>query len=366
MDLAIPYVFIFYVAQFASRVDITDKYIEADFTLEHLGLLKKSQLKLLKQIEGDFGPSTNAKGEEAFWQMYVDDNAFNSFASMVTTIEKMFSVRTIFKGYPQVMSAIKMLTTSNIGQVFPDIVEEYGSGKNVDIIFSPSHALFVDGVPDAKPSGVYMDKNGNVKFQANVPLQMNVEQSGGRWEPIRNIFVSFLFQGKISTQDGPNGQTFNLQVKTIKISQILIKNHEGEEMDLEQMLIQSMVNLQLENVKKEFKSRWVDPNAAISRQPKQIACFGINLSNIELLFGKSQAKFSWFWKEAEQPEDHEVCASFFRNIMSHQEEVVKQMNNDKSDLNQTFKSLAKAHGAAIDSLEQKEKPKKASFVTDDL
>lgn len=170
MDLAIPYVFMFYLAQFASRVEITPKYIEADFTLEHLGLLKKNQLKILKSIDGDFGSDVNANGEEAFWQMYIDDNIFNSFASMITTIDKMFSVRTIFKGYPQAQSVLKMLTTSNIGQIFPDIVEEHGSGKNIDIIFSPSHSLFLDGVPEAKPSGLYMDKNGNVKFQFNIPL----------------------------------------------------------------------------------------------------------------------------------------------------------------------------------------------------
>lgn len=164
MDLAIPYVFFFYFAQFSSRVELTPKYFEFDFSLEHLGLLKKNQLKILKSIDGSFGPDVNKNGEEAFLQFYIDDNIFNSFASMITTIDKMFSVRTIFKGYPQAKGAINMLTTSNIGQIFPDIVEEHGSGKNIDIIFSPSHSLFLDGVPEAKPSGLYIDKNGNIKF----------------------------------------------------------------------------------------------------------------------------------------------------------------------------------------------------------
>lgn len=94
---------------------------------------------------------------------------------------------------------------------------------------------------------------------------MNVEQPGKNWEAIRNIYLTVLIQGKINTQDGLNGQIFNMQAKALKISQILIKNQDGEEMDLEQMLIQSMVNLQLENFKREFKSKSFDPNTKIQQ-----------------------------------------------------------------------------------------------------
>ena len=46
----------------------------------------------------------------------------------------------------------------------PDFIEEYGDDKNLDILFSPSHELFLEGMPDAKMSGYYTDKNGNWKL----------------------------------------------------------------------------------------------------------------------------------------------------------------------------------------------------------
>lgn len=182
---------------------------------------------------------------------------------------------------------------------------------------------------------------------------MNVEQPGKQWEAIRNIYLTILIQGKIATMDGPHGQIFNLQAKALKISQILIKNQDGEEMDLEQMLIQSMVNLQLENFKREFKSKKFDPNTKIfNMQPEEIACFGVWLSNIDLTFGKSQLSASWFWKQVEQA-DRVFCKRFFESIVKHQEEIVKQMHDENSDLNETFKALKKAHGNKIDELDKK-------------
>lgn len=57
-----------------------------------------------------------------------------------------------------------MLTTSTIGKVMPDFVDEYGENKKIDIVFSPSHSLFLDGFPESKMTGLYVDKNGNWKF----------------------------------------------------------------------------------------------------------------------------------------------------------------------------------------------------------
>ena len=58
---------------------------------------------------------------------------------------------------------MEMLNTSMLGAVVPEFTEEYGANKKIDIVFSPSHELFLDGVPDSKMSGIYMDKNGNWK-----------------------------------------------------------------------------------------------------------------------------------------------------------------------------------------------------------
>jgi hypothetical protein len=68
-----------------------------------------------------------------------------------------------------------MLTTTTIGTVLPDFTEQYGDNKKIDLIFSPSHELFQEGIPGSKMTGIYMDKNGNWKVQLNIFAQINVE-----------------------------------------------------------------------------------------------------------------------------------------------------------------------------------------------
>lgn len=58
-------------------------------------------------------------------------------------------------------SVKKAMTTSSLGTVLPQFVEDYGSDKKIDLTFSPSHDLFKQGFKNAKISGLFMDKNGN-------------------------------------------------------------------------------------------------------------------------------------------------------------------------------------------------------------
>jgi hypothetical protein len=100
----------------------------------------------------------------------IDDNFFNSIFSVLLSIDKMFSLRDLTKGNKKVEPFVQMLTTSNIGTILPQFPEEYGAGKKIDVVLTPSHEFFLDGFPKAKMSGIYMDKNGNWKFVANVAL----------------------------------------------------------------------------------------------------------------------------------------------------------------------------------------------------
>ena len=99
MDLAVPFVFMFYATQFAEKVEITDSNMQLDFSMAHLKLIKKKQAKLMKPIEGDFYKEKNEAGEDLLIQTIIDDNFFNGFASAFTTIDKMFSMRDLFAFY---------------------------------------------------------------------------------------------------------------------------------------------------------------------------------------------------------------------------------------------------------------------------
>ena len=77
----------------------------------------------MKQIKSEFYKETNQKGEELLGQLYIDDNLFNSFFSVFTTIEKMFSIRDLAKSYPAAKPVLNMFTTSALGAIMPQFVE---------------------------------------------------------------------------------------------------------------------------------------------------------------------------------------------------------------------------------------------------
>ena len=87
----------------------------------------------------------------------------------------MFSTRELLKANPKADTALDMLTMITVGTVLPQFIEEYGEGKKLDVVVSPSHDLFLDGLPGSKMTGIYMDKNGNWKILANIPIQINME-----------------------------------------------------------------------------------------------------------------------------------------------------------------------------------------------
>jgi len=238
----------------------------------------------------------------------IDDNLFNSFSSVATTIDKMFSVRTLMKNYPNSQKFLTMLTTSTIGAVMPQFTEEYGENKKIDIVFSPSHDLFLDGIPDSKMSGVYMDKNGNWKVQLNVPLQINVETLPNMWEPVRNLYVTMVAKAKLvqkSDEDGSN-KVLILNPRSIEMSQMIVKKGE-EEVQMEQMMIQSMANIQLEQVKKIFKEIPIKVSTILKRLPAELQCFGFKVSDLDVAFKKSQMQVSVYQQPITEI-DEELCA----------------------------------------------------------
>lgn len=182
--------------------------------------------------------------------MAIDDNLFNSLTAFLTSIDRTFGLRDLVKGNPKAAEALGMLTTNNIGTVLPDFVDDYGENKKLDLHFSPSHALFLDGLPGSKMTGIYIDKNGNWKIQINICLNIAVETSPGNWENARTGYGTIVFKMKIKQDDSnPFNKMISLTPKSLEISQLKILKGD-EEASTEQMMLQSMANLQLEALKK--------------------------------------------------------------------------------------------------------------------
>lgn len=254
MDTVIPMAALYYVVQFSETFEIQeDKYITLGFDLNHYKMLTEKQNNMLKPIEQAFYNSQNSEGNDALFQFSIDDNLFNSVSSVFTSVDKTFSAREMMKSNPKLSPMLATMKTNVIGTLIPTFTEEYGDNKNFDIMFSPSHSLFKDGFPNAKMSGVYIDKNGNWKFQANIFLNLNVETIPKQWEPAREVYITMVFKCKLgSNGTNPWNKKFSLTPKNIEITNLKVLK-DGQEQEMEQMMIQSVMNIQMENLKRNFK-----------------------------------------------------------------------------------------------------------------
>jgi len=162
------------------------------------------------------------------------------------SVEQNFSLRDLFKYNDKLKGVMDMMTTSMLATLLPDFTAEYGDGKKVDVVLSPSHELFQEGIPGSKMTGVYMDRNGNWKVQVNLMAQLLVERMPGVWDPARSIYLTFLVKVKFMTDaSNPFEKYFKIMPKNFEISQIKITKDE-EEMTGEAVMVQSLINIQLE------------------------------------------------------------------------------------------------------------------------
>lgn len=63
----------------------------------------------------------------------------------------------------------------------------------------------------------------------------------------------------------------------------------------------------------------------LSKNPKEIACLGFNIADIDLSFRKSQIQLGAYYKEVPLP-DKETCDAFFKEIRESPKKIVNQFN----------------------------------------
>ena len=82
--------------------------------------------------------------DDKAFQSIIDENAINSYLLEFVMMDKSLSVREQLKGDPKLAQFADYLTTTNLGLVMPEILEEFGEKKIVDVMFSLSHNLIKD------------------------------------------------------------------------------------------------------------------------------------------------------------------------------------------------------------------------------
>lgn len=251
-----PMVGLYFAAFGADRMQFTDEFIEYEFSPVSLKLVKQANLydEFLKAIDTDF--AAQEEGEEpSALQLIVDQNLLNGFIGQFLKIDKNWSLRDLLSLDPRLAVMKQLLTTTTIGMVVPSFKEEYGDNRPLNVVLTASHDFMTTGLGgDVTPSGFQIETNGNFQLTANLGMQLVVENKEGVQEEARAVYVQFALKGKMFVADAQHdNRTFVMLPKSLTMPVFKVMNSAGEEQFLEQMLVQSMVGFQLENLKKAFQ-----------------------------------------------------------------------------------------------------------------
>jgi len=141
-----------------------------------------------------------------------------------------------------------------------------------------------------------MDKNGNWKIVVNIPGQVRI-LDGGDWTTVREIFASFTMKFKTwtNTTGGTDAKhkKFVMSPKSLELTEMKVMKG-SEVMEDEQMMIQSIVNIQLEAMGKRFKDFPYVMSWILRRMPKEFQCLGFKVHDIDLASKKSEIQLSLY------------------------------------------------------------------------
>lgn len=191
-------------------------------------------------------------------------------------------------------------------------------------------------------SGVYIDKNGNWKLQLNLQMNLNVETTPKNWESARDIYITGVFKFKVGV-NGTNAwnKKFTLTPKNMEITNMKVMK-DGKEIEMEQMMIQSVINIQLDNMKKEFKELPFFLKNLLQAQPKELACFGFNMADLDVSFKKSQVQVSAYYKDTKYA-NKELCEKFIEELRKSPDRFLDKFNDPS---NPFMKGLEQAQQVA--------------------
>jgi len=218
-------------------------------------------------------------------------------------VDKSFSLRDVMSMKKEALPYIEMMTTTNVGMLLPEVLEEFGENRKVDMMFTTSHALISAKLPDVKTSGFQMDKNGNFRFVINLGIEIAVEKGFKQYEEARSIYVSLVAKGKVvikeeTNKKGVSERKLVMMAKAFEIGNCKIYKADGEEMVVEQMVLTSGVNVQMEQMIKMMLKPYEIPIKSIP-YPKEMECLGVQLSDLDLKFRKGFMEMSIDYTEVE-------------------------------------------------------------------
>lgn len=169
-----------------------------------------------------------------------------------------------------------------------------------------------------------------------------MENKQGVQEEARAIYAQLALKGKMFVADAQfDNRTFVVLPKSLQMPVFKVMNSDGEEQFLEQMLVQSMVGFQLENLKKAFQPA-VLPLKKFQNPPES-QCLGFNLTNVMIKVNKGFLQINGNYIPLNKDEvDQVFCSSFEEKISASPYDLFKKMTSNPVFDNPMASKLFKA------------------------
>lgn len=178
----------------------------------------------------------------------IDENLINKYLLEFVMMDRSMSLVKYLTQDPRTAPMANALNTKAIFEhIMPDIAEKYGT-KRFDVMMSLSHNLLKNNLEGMRVTGFNLDKNGNFRFTFNIYGQILVDMSGNKkWVNAREIFLGLTYKGKFVVKENrPGEKTLLIVSKSAEVSGVKVLREEGEESVVEQMMVQSFLNVQFE------------------------------------------------------------------------------------------------------------------------
>ena len=163
--------------------------------------------------------------------------------------------------------------------------------------------------------------------------------------------MTLALKGKIFIMD-PESQNKTLVILPKSFDLTTLKIYKGEdEQFLEQMLVQSLLGVQMEQMKKTMKPKPIPLKEFVN--PAEFQCIGFNLTNLDVLINKGYLQLNANYKET-AGENEEFCQGFESTLKSSPEKMLELLSGKIPGLN----SLKNKFGGGDDDDEEGGKGRK--------
>lgn len=178
----------------------------------------------------------------------------------------------------------------------------------------------------------------------NFGAQVIVERKPNQWEDARTVYLQMALKGKMFVADEKfDNRTFVVIPKGIQIPTLKIMKGE-EEQFLEQMLAQSMIGYQLDNIKK-YMNPAIIPLKKFNN-PKELSCLGFNLTNVFVKVNKGFLQLNANYIDVAEPVDEAACEVLKAALRKDPTKLVEDFKDLKGikDLTKTLKFMRSEEG----------------------